>query len=56
MDRQSESKNIELIYCVKCRKLVAVKDPEMITMASSRPALTGKCPHCYIKVYKIVSK
>jgi hypothetical protein len=40
-------------YCFKCRKKVLVKDPQQITMANGRPAITGSCPTDGAKVFKI---
>jgi RNase P subunit RPR2 len=49
-------KETELIYCVKCRNLVGVKNTKVIMMKSDRPAFSGECPKCNIKVYKIIAK
>jgi uncharacterized protein DUF5679 len=40
-------------YCVKERKKVEIKDPEQITMKNGRPAITGTCPDCGTKIFKI---
>ena len=40
-------------YCVKERKKVEIKDPEQITMKNGRPAVTGTCPDCGTKIFKI---
>ena len=41
-------------YCVKCRKMVEVKDPKRIVFSNGRPAITGICPISNTKVYRIV--
>ncbi len=43
-------------YCVKCKTKVEVKNPQDITMKNGRPAVTGTCPTCGTKVFKIKSK
>ena len=40
-------------YCVKCKKKVEVKNPKKITMKNGRPATSGTCSKCGIKVFKI---
>lgn len=40
-------------YCVKERKKVEIKNPEQITMKNGRPAITGTCPDCGTKIFKI---
>ncbi len=40
-------------YCVKERKKVEIKDPEQITMKNGRPEVTGTCPSCGTKIFKI---
>ena len=43
-------------YCVKCKTKVEVKNPQDITMKNGRPAVTGTCPTCGTKVFKIKAK
>ena len=43
-------------YCVKCRSKVEIKDPEEVKMKNGRPAISGKCPRCGTKVFRIKSK
>jgi len=40
-------------YCVKCKKKQNMKDPKQITMKNGRPAVTGTCPACGTKMFKI---
>jgi hypothetical protein len=40
-------------YCVKCKAKREVKDPQQITMKNGKPALSGVCPVCGTKVFKI---
>ncbi len=40
-------------YCVKCKAKREVKDPKQITMKNGKPALSGVCPVCGTKVFKI---
>lgn len=40
-------------YCVKCKAKREVKDPQHITMKNGKPALSGLCPVCGTKVFKI---
>lgn len=44
------------MYCVKCRTMVTVTGPKVVTMKSNRNALQGKCPHCSTSTYKIFAK
>ncbi len=40
-------------YCVKDKKMVDIKNPKSITMKNGRPAVTGTCPICGNKVFRI---
>ncbi|HSW43322.1 MAG TPA: DUF5679 domain-containing protein [Patescibacteria group bacterium] len=40
-------------YCVKCKAKREVKNPQNITMKNGKPALSGTCPVCGTKVFKI---
>ncbi|MBI4321973.1 MAG: hypothetical protein HY675_26065 [Chloroflexi bacterium] len=40
-------------YCVKCRTKRQIKDPQKITMKTGRPAMTGVCPVCGTKMFRI---
>jgi hypothetical protein len=42
-------------YCVKCREKVEIKDPQEVIMKNGRPAVSGSCPKCGTKVFKIKS-
>jgi predicted nucleic acid-binding Zn-ribbon protein len=41
---------------MKCKKPVEVKDPQDVIMKNGRKALSGVCPDCGTKVFKIVGK
>jgi len=43
-------------YCMKCKKKVDMKDPKKITMKNGKPAMSGVCPKCGTKVFKIGGK
>jgi hypothetical protein len=40
-------------YCVKDKMKVEVQNPQRITMKNGKPALSGTCPKCGTKVFKI---
>ena len=40
-------------YCVKCKAKKEVQDPKEITMKNGRPAVTGTCPDCSTKMFRI---
>ena len=40
-------------YCVKDKMKVEVQNPVQITMKNGKPALSGLCPVCGTKVFKI---
>lgn len=40
-------------YCVKERKKIEIKDPKQVTLKNGRPAVSGTCPDCGTKVFKI---
>jgi Domain of unknown function (DUF5679) len=40
-------------YCVKDKEKVEVQNPQQITMKNGKPALSGTCPKCGGKVFKI---
>lgn len=46
----------ETAYCVKCRRKVAVSNPQQVTLANGRSAVQGVCPVCGTKVFKFVGK
>lgn len=43
-------------FCVKCKKMVEVKDPQIVTTKNGRLAVKGKCPYCGSTVFKFISK
>jgi DNA polymerase II large subunit len=40
-------------YCVKDKMKVEVQNPTRITMKNGKPALSGTCPKCGTKVFRI---
>ncbi|MCL5430595.1 MAG: DUF5679 domain-containing protein [Candidatus Marsarchaeota archaeon] len=43
-------------YCVKCKKKCEMKDPKEVTMKNGKKAVTGTCPACGTKMFKIGGK
>ncbi len=42
--------------CMKCKKQVDVKDPELVEIRKGVWAVKGKCSVCGTKVYRIIGK
>ncbi len=42
--------------CMKCKKQVTVKDGKEVVMKNGMKAISGVCPDCSTKVFKIVGK
>ena len=40
-------------YCVKCKKVVEIKNPKSIKMKNGRKATKGTCPISGTKVFRI---
>ena len=40
-------------YCFKDRQKVEIKNPKNVTLKNGRPAITGSCPKCGTKVFRI---
>ena len=40
-------------YCVKCRKMVEVRNPQEVTLKNGRPAVKGTCPETGTQVFRI---
>jgi len=40
-------------YCVKCRTKREIKDPEAVTMKNGKAAVSGLCPVCGTKIFRI---
>ena len=40
-------------YCVKDRKKVEIKNPKNVKLKNGRPAVSGTCPVCGNKVFRI---
>jgi DNA-directed RNA polymerase subunit RPC12/RpoP len=41
---------------MKCKKQVEIKDPSDVVMKNGMNAISGVCPDCGTKVFKIVGK
>jgi len=42
--------------CMKCKKQVEMKDAKEVVMKNGMKALSGVCPACSTKVFKITGK
>ncbi len=40
-------------YCVKCRAIRPLRDPQPVFMANGRPATRGRCAECGMSLFKI---
>jgi RNase P subunit RPR2 len=40
-------------YCVKCKKKQIMEGAKEVTLKNKRKAVTGKCPKCGTKMFKI---
>jgi rubrerythrin len=43
-------------YCVKCRKMVEIRNPKTILMKNKSLAITGTCPESGTKVFRFVKR
>lgn len=43
-------------YCVKCKAKREMQNAQEVTMKNGKPAMTGTCPVCSTKMYKIGAK
>jgi len=43
-------------YCLKCRMMVEIQNPEMVILRNMAPALTGLCPISGTKVFRFVRR
>ncbi len=43
-------------YCVKCKAKQEMKGAKEVTMKNGRKAMTGTCPKCGTKMFKIGGK
>jgi hypothetical protein len=48
-----EAQTVAEAYCVKCKAKREVKGAQKITMKNGKPAITGTCPVCGTKVFRI---
>ncbi|MHB9133400.1 MAG: DUF5679 domain-containing protein [Armatimonadota bacterium] len=42
-------------YCVKCKAKKDMKNAQQITMKNGKPAVSGVCPDCGTKMFRIGS-
>ncbi|MCX5782169.1 MAG: DUF5679 domain-containing protein [Elusimicrobia bacterium] len=42
--------------CMKCKKQVEIKEPKDVVMKNGMKAVSGSCPECGTKVFRIVGK
>ncbi|MDP3724208.1 MAG: DUF5679 domain-containing protein [bacterium] len=43
-------------YCVRCKKMIDIKDGQVVTWPNGRRALKGTCPNCNTGVNAILPK
>ncbi len=43
-------------YCMKCKQKREMKDAKEVTMKNGNKAMSGMCPACGTKMFKIGSK
>jgi len=41
-------------FCVKCKKKVIIKDPQIVELKNGRKAVKGVCPHCGTTIYRFI--
>ena len=56
----TEKKEETIAYCVKCRAKREMEGPKEVTMkgkgGTKRRAMTGTCPECGTKMFRILGK
>ena len=40
-------------YCVKCKKKQTIEDAKEVKLKNGKPAVSGKCPKCGTKMFRI---
>jgi NAD-dependent SIR2 family protein deacetylase len=40
-------------YCVKCKAKKEMENAKEVKLKNGRPAMTGKCPKCGTKMFRI---
>lgn len=43
-------------YCVKCKQKREMKDAKQVTMKNGKTAMSGSCPSCGTKMFRIGGK
>ena len=43
-------------YCMKCKKMIAIKDAQEVTLKNGRLAGKGICPICSTKMFCMLPK
>ena len=51
--KREDLKQMAMAYCVKDKMKVEVQNPQQITMKNGKKALSGTCPKCGTKVFKL---
>lgn len=41
-------------YCLKCKEMRAITNPQVVTLKNGRQAITGTCPICGTRVNRII--
>ena len=51
--RRPDESHMPQAYCVKCKTSVEIKDPQNVTLKNGKAAVSGVCPNCGTKVFRI---
>jgi hypothetical protein len=43
-------------YCMKCQDQQFIKKPQLVRLKNGKVAITGTCPECKSKLFKILGK
>jgi hypothetical protein len=43
-------------YCFKCRSKREIEGAERVTLKNGRAALTGKCPECATRMFRMAAR
>lgn len=54
--RKPEKVDLPQAYCVKCKKMVDIQNPEKVVLENGTPALRGTCPFSGTPVFRFVKK
>ena len=53
---ESEKETPMEAYCFKCRSKREIAAPQRVTLKNGNPAVTGKCPECSCKMFRMVAR